>query len=248
MISLKLERLSSVVEEKVRPFLEEILRDYPDNVDSIHLTGSSVTEDYDEKSSDINSIVVLKKMDLKFVEFLAPLGKTHRKKGISAPLIMTPEYIRTSLDVFPIEFLDFKHIHETVFGEDILRGLNVSNTDLRHQCEREVKSRLIGLRQGYISSMGDRQVLTERLAGSISGYMPLFRGIIYLMGRERPVKKHDVISELASATGVDTTIFRKVLDIKRGRLKPAKEEIDTVFEEYYGATERIGEIIDDLIL
>jgi predicted nucleotidyltransferase len=248
MFSLKLEKLSRVVEEKVRPFLEEILAGYSENVDSIHLIGSAVTEDYHEKTSDISSIAVLKKMDLKFVEFLAPMGKKHSKKGISAPLIMTPEYIRTSLDVFPIEFLDFKHIHETVYGEDILRGLNVSNTDLRQQCEREVKSRLIGLRQGYISSMGDRQVLTGRLAGSISGYMPLFRGIICLLGRERPVKKHDVISELASATGVDTTIFRKVLDIKRGSLKPLKEEIDTIFEEYYDATERIGEIIDDLVV
>lgn len=248
MISLKLERLSPVVEEKVRPFLEEILLGHPDNMDSIHLTGSAVTDDYHEKTSDISSIMVLKKMDLKFVEFLAPMGKKHSKKGISAPLIMTPGYITSSLDVFPIEFLDFKHIHETVFGDDILKDLTISNTDLRQQCEREIKSRLIGLRQGYISSMGDRQVLTERLAGSISGYMPLFRGIICLMGRERPVRKHEVISELASATGVDTTIFRKVLDIKRGRLKPSKEEIDTVFEEYYNATEKIGDIIDDLVV
>ncbi|MEJ2696711.1 MAG: hypothetical protein P8013_08675 [Candidatus Sulfobium sp.] len=248
MISLRLEKLSPLVEEKVRPFLAEILRGYRDDIDSIHLTGSAVTEDYDEKTSDINSIVVLKKMDLKFVEFLAPMGKKYRKKGISAPLIMTPDYIRTSLDVFPMEFLDFKHIHETVFGEDILKDLMVTDADLRHQCEREVKSRLIGLRQGYISSMGDKQVLTERLAGSISGYMPLFRGIICLMGKERPVKKHEVISELASATGVETAIFRKVLDIKRGRLTPGKEEVDKVFEEYYAATEKIGEIIDGLIV
>lgn len=248
MSSLKLDRLSKVVKDKVIPFLEEIVGGYSGNLDSIHITGSAVTEDYHEPTSDINSVVVLKNMDLKFVEFLAPLGKKYSKKGISAPLIMTPEYIRTSLDVFPVEFLDLKHIHETVFGEDILSGLVISNTDLRQQCERDIKSRLIGLRQGYISSMGDRQVLTSRLAGSISGYMPLFRGIICLMGRERPVKKHDVISELASATGVDTAIFRKVLDIRRGHLKPGKEEIDTIFEDYYNATERIGERIDGFVV
>ena len=245
---LKLDRLSRTVEEKVRPFLEEILAGYRDNIDSIHLVGSAVTEDYHEKTSDINSVVVLKEMNLKFVEFLAPLGKRYRKKGVSAPLIMTPDYIKTSLDVFPVEFLDLKHIHETVFGDDILQSIDISNSDLRQQCERDVKSRLVGLRQGYISSMGDRPELTARLAGSISGYMPLFRGIIYLMGRERPVKKHDVIAELHSVTGVDTSIFRKVLDIRRGSLKPAKEEIDKVFEEYYAATEKIGEIVDGLAI
>lgn len=248
MSSLKMERLSGVVREKVGPFFEEIIAAHSDNMDSIYVTGSAVAEDYDGETSDINSVVVLKVMDLKFVEFLAPMGKKYGKKRVSAPLIMTPGYIRTSLDVFPVEFLDLKHIHVTVFGEDILKDLTISNSDLRRQCEGDVKSRLIGLRQGYISSMGDRQILTERLAGSISGYMPLFRGIICLVGRDRPLKEHDVISELASATGVDTTIFKKVLEIRRGRLKPAKEEIDRIFEDYYEATEKIGEIVDGLVI
>ena len=68
---------------------------------------------------------------------------------------MTPEYIRTSLDVFPVEFLNFKLIHATVFGEDIFESLEINRMDLRRQCERELKVKLVSLRQGYISSLGD---------------------------------------------------------------------------------------------
>lgn len=246
MFDIKLKRLLPMVAQRIKPFIEEILSGYSENIHSIHIVGSAVTEDFNEKTSDINSIFALKEMDLKFIELIAPLGKRYRKKSIAAPLVMTPEYIKHSLDVFPIEFLDFKLIHETIFGKDILKDIEISRVDLRHQCEREIKSKMIGLRQGYISSEGDRHMLTERFVSSIAGYMPLFRGIIFLMGKERPIRKHEVISELSASTGINTDVFGKILDIKRGKRKLSKDELKTVFEEYYLATEKIGKIIDEL--
>ncbi|HBG92235.1 MAG: hypothetical protein A3J81_08335 [Nitrospirae bacterium RIFOXYB2_FULL_43_5] len=246
MADIKLEGLSPAVVEKTAPFLAEVINNYSENIHSVYIVGSAVTADYNEKTSDINSIFVLKKMDLRFIEVIAPLGKRYKKKGVAAPLIMTPEYIMRSVDVFPVEFHDFKLIHQTVFGEDILNGIDVRMTDLRHQCEREIKSKLIGLVQAYIASQGDRRILTERFMNLITGYMPLFRGIIMLMGKKPPILKNDVISELSAATGINADIFRRILDIKRGRLKLTKDVMNTVFEEYYETTERIGKVIDDL--
>lgn len=245
MPDLKLEKLNDTVSGKVQSFAGEILSMYKDNIHSIHVVGSAVAPDFDEKSSDINSIFVLKSMDLKFIELIAPLGKKYRKKSISAPLIMTPLYIERSLDVFPIEFYNFKLIHETVYGEDLLRDLEFSRSDLRHQCEREIKSKLIWLRQSYLSSLGDRQLLTERFINSISGYMTLFRGIVFLMDKEPPIRKKDVITSLSEATAINTDVFMHILDMKKGILKPDKEQLTTFFEDYYGATEKLGTIIDD---
>jgi len=246
MSDIRLEKLLPFVAQRIKPFIEEILGDYPENIHSIHIVGSSVTEDFHEKTSDINTIYVLKDMDLKFIKAIAPLGKNYKKKGIAAPLIITPEYIIRSLDVFPIEFLDFKLIHETVFGEDILKDIEINKGDLRYQCEREIKIKLIGLRQGYISSLGDKSLITELLVNSIAGYLPLFRGIILLMGKEPPIRRHDVISALSASAGINADIFRRILDIKKGKLKPTKDELYTVFDEYYIATEKIGKIIDEL--
>jgi predicted nucleotidyltransferase len=245
MSVMNLEKLSTVVAEKIRPFVKELIDRYSGNIHSVHIVGSSLTPDYDEKTSDINSVVVLKTMDLEFVKFIAPLGRKYKKKGIAAPLIMTPEYIAGSLDVFPIEFLDFTLIHQTIFGEDILKGINVNATDLRLQCEREIKSKLIGLRQGYISSLGDRKILTKNFADSLAGYMALFRGIIFLMGKNPPVSKLDVIHSLSNATSVNTDIFIKILDIRKGKIKPNKEDLKTMFEQYYTSTEKIGKCIDE---
>lgn len=246
MYALALEKLRPLAAKNVRPFLEDVLSSHRDGIHSIYITGSSITDDFDEKTSDVNSVIVLKEMDLKFIETLARSGRKYRKHRVAAPLIMTPEYIRTSLDVFPVEFLNFRLSHATVYGEDILDGLDIRRTDLRHQCEREIKTKLISLRQGYIASAGDRKIITEGLARSITGHVPLFRGILYLLGKQPPVRQKDVISMISETADLNSGIFLKVLRVKQEKLRPGIQELNTIFEDYYAATVKLGKIIDEI--
>jgi hypothetical protein len=246
MPDLALNKLKPTAAKRIRPFLDEISGKYLDKIHSIHVTGTAITDDFDEKLSDVNSIFVLKEMDLKFLELIAPLDKKYGKHKVGAPLIMTPDYIKTSLDVFPIEFLNFKLIHSTVFGEDILENLEIDRMDLRHQCERELKVKLISLRQGYISSQGDRKLLTEGFVNSISGYIPLFRGIIVLFGKEPPVRQGEVITALSEAININTDVFARVLKEKHDKIKLSIDELNTIFEDYYKATEKTGKIVDEI--
>jgi hypothetical protein len=246
MSDLALEKLKPGAAKKIKPFLNEILTGYRKHIHSIHITGTAITNDFDEKISDVNSVVVLKEMDLKFLGLLAPLGKKYGRNKVAAPLIMTPEYINSSLDVFPIEFLNFKLIHATIFGEDILDDLAIGRMDLRYQCERELKTRLIWLRQGYISSQGDRKLLTEGFVTSITGYIPLFRGIIHLLGKVPPVSQSEVITALAAASNVNTDVFAKVLNEKYQKSKLSVDHLNTIFEDYYAATEKLGRIVDEI--
>lgn len=246
MSELNLEKLNTLAANKIKPFLDEILSRYKNKIHSIHITGTATNDDFDEKVSDVNSIIVLKKMDLQFLELLAPLGKKYRKQKVAAPLIMTPDYIKTSLDVFPIEFLNFKLIHSTVRGEDIWESIEIHRMDLRHQCERELKTKLIWLRQGYLSSMGDRKMLIDGFTSSITGYIPLFRGIISLLGKEPPVIQSKVMASLSKATNINTEVFSKILRIRHEKVRLSIDELNTIFEDYYSATEKIGKIVDEI--
>jgi hypothetical protein len=111
MTTIDLAGLVPAVARKIAPMLDDMLQEHAPNIHSIHIVGSAVIPDYNEKVSDINSLVLLRDMDLRFLTFLAPLGKKYGRQRIAAPLVMTPEYVQTSLDAFPIEFLDFKLIH-----------------------------------------------------------------------------------------------------------------------------------------
>jgi len=248
MNNLNVVGLNPAVAGKITPMLEDLLGEHAANIHSFHLVGSAVIPDYNEKLSDINSVLVLKTMDLRVLVFLAPLGKKYGKKRIAAPLVMTPEYIETSLDAFPVEFLDFKLIHKTVYGHDLLQDLRITMPNLRLQCEREIKTKLIGLRQGYVSSLGKKEEIAAVLVRSFTGSMALFRAIITLLGKEPPIPRTDVITMLGAATGINTDIFENLLMLKLKLLKPSEQELASFFERYYKTLEAAGKIIDDLTI
>ncbi len=246
MNKLDLSGLDPAVAAKISPMIDDLLARHAADIHSFHVVGSAVIPDYNEKLSDINSVAVLHNMDLKFISFLAPLGRKYGKKRIAAPLVMTPEYIRRSLDVFPIEFLDFKLIHRTIYGNDILKDLQVDMPHLRLQCEREIKTKLINVRQGYISSLGKKERLDAVLVRSITGSMAFFRAIIILLGRMPPVSRTDVIREFGAATKIETGIFTALLALKQKAVKPSERELHAMFEQYYVALESTDKIVDGL--
>ena len=238
--------LRDAAAERFKPFQDEVLKRYKDQIHSITITGSALTDDFDPEKSDVNSVFVLHAMDLEFLESLAPLGKTYGKKRIASPLIMTPEYIQNSLDVFPMEFLNIRLVHETILGEDLFQNLVIDKSDLRLQCERELKVRLIGLRQGYLSSSGDAKILTDLFINTIAGYIPLFRGIILILGKEPPIRNEDVLTVLAEVSGVDTQVFKTVLKHKKQKTKMIIKQLNAIFKDYYVAMEKLGDITDGI--
>ena len=240
--------LKADISARFKPFLEKILEPHQTLIDSVHIVGSALTQDFDPKHSDINSVIVLGKMDLKFLAYLAPLGKKFGRKRIAAPLIMTPAYIDNSLDVFPIEFFNIHHLHFTVFGEDVFQALDIDRSDLRRQCEQELKVKLIGLRQGYISAAGDQKLLARGFAESFSGYMPLFKAIIALLGQEPPYNNAEIIAKLEELSGIRVEVFKMVLNQKKDKTKPSIEQLNMVFEDYYTAIETLGDFIDALAI
>jgi hypothetical protein len=245
MEKLNFEGLPPSAVNRIHPFFQDILGCCPEKVDSLYVTGSAVTSDFNEKTSDVNSLIILDQLHFDFFKFLAPLGKKFKSKGVSAPLVMTPSYIQESLDVFPMEFLELRTIHKTAYGTDLIKDLEIDKPLLRLQCEREIKSRLIGLWNGYVSCMGEADSISGLLSRSIKGCFPLFRSIIFLTGGTPPLKKKDVIDDLNSGANIDKDVFTKALLLKHNRIND-KNELLQLFERYYGNLEAISGIVNAL--
>ena len=241
--------LAPEIRGQAAPFLNGIVKGFSaSQLHSIHIVGSVLTPDYHPRTSDINSVVVLNHVDLETIRRLAATVKPYAKKtkSISPPLVMTPGHITGSLNVFPVEYLNFKLVHETVWGEDIFSRLEIDRKDLRLQCERELEVMLVGLRQGYLKMIEDDKKLTEAFFRSIKSYVPLFRGLIYLLGKTPPVAARDVMEQLSALTGVNTYAFTKVHERKKFGTKLSSEELNTAFEQYYAAASRLAEITDEV--
>ena len=245
MTCLRTENLNPSLRDKISPFFHEILQNSAPRIHSLYLVGSVLTEDYLEKISDINSIIVLQEIDFTFLDTLAPLGKRYRRKGLAVPLIMDPVYLQHSVDVFPIEFLSFKLVHHTLYGEDLLAGLEINRQELKYQCDRELKGRIIWLQKHYVSSMGDKKpwLPTSSATWRLFAHPP---GDFTPAGPRASPWPGKGTGTHIYPNRLDTRVFARVYAIKKNQAKPSKEEVSHLFVEFYEATQRLTEVVDDL--
>src|SRR3989337_375622 len=248
MEELKLSNLPAHVQTVIEPFLKDILANYKEDIVSIYIIGSAVTKGFHPKYSDINTLIVVKGIEIPFYDFIASLGKRYGKKKIRAPLIMTRDYINRSLEAFPLEFMEMKLIHHLVYGEDVLKDIKIEKSDIRLQCERELKGKLQHLCQGYIKAMGNKTTLTDLFVGSLSGYFPLFRGILFLYSHEIPKEKLAFLQALSDCCGVDMKVYRNLMDIRSRNFYPPIEALKETFKNLYRVLDTITKKVDALNL
>ncbi len=244
MSALNLDSLRPDIRTRIEPFFREILSSHPDGIHALAVTGSAVTPDFEENTSNINSVILLNTMSLDFVRFLAPLGSKYRANRLAAPLVMTAAYAEKSLDVFPVEFLDLKLLHKIVFGADIFGALNIHPEHLRMQCEREIKSRLLALWQGYIVDLGRKDAVTALLIRSVKGMFPLFRGLLLLRDAEPPIARHDVIAAVEKHFPVERDVLEQVLSFSHQKAKLSDDAVYTAFERHYRNLQIISDSIE----
>src|SRR6185437_15811706 len=68
-----------------------------------------------------------------------------------APLFFTQSELQAVADVFPIEMFDIKHRHRILHGADPFQDLDVPMALHRVQLEHEIRTKLLLLRQHYLS-------------------------------------------------------------------------------------------------
>lgn len=246
-MSFNLSGLNPVVIERIYPFFNDLLISQRQNIHSIYIVGSSITPDFDERLSDINSVFVFHRIDFDLLRSISLLGKRYYKKKIAAPLLMTVDYIYESLDVFPVELLEFKLIHQIVYGDDIFNRLEIDRHYLRLQCEREIKSRMIGLRQGYISSLTKKENLADMISRFIIGYIPILRAIIYLSGEEPSIKRSDVVKRFSEICSIETESLNRAFLHRERLMGLSFDELDKMFESLYIMVEKTGKFINEIL-
>ena len=242
---LKLDAVRADVRERVKAFVEKLKEELGENLESITVVGSSLTEDF-KAGSDINTVVVLGKQNLDSLRPIASLSRPMSRKRISPPVLMTKSYIERSRDVFGVELLDFQLNHETILGEDPFAALSFEKKDVRLQCERELKATLIRLRQGYIAASANKKIVRDILISTAKGLGPLLRAMLWLKDIERPKTAEATFSKAADEFSVDTDSLRTAGKWRHEKTGLSETETASAFESVYAAVDRLAEIVDEL--
>ena len=246
MAKLDLEKIPEEVRKLIEPFAKKLIELLGDNLCSIAVFGSATGEDFIRKKSNVNPLVVLKEVELAHLKKCFKLVAQGRKKGIVAPLFLTRLHMETSSDVFPVEFLDMRDSHQMIYGEPIFERLDIGTENLRLECEEQLKGKLIRLRQVYLEVGANAKAISAVTVESLTSLIPVFRGMLKLSGEEPPRVKKEVIDATSKRFGVEERILQRVLDIKAGRAKLEKNDIEDFYGRYIKEIEKLAIAADQI--
>lgn len=234
--------------EKPEEVFEDITADYVGvfggDLVSILLYGSAAGGDYRPGHSDLNFLIVLTEAGIERLDRTFKTVERWRKRRVAVPIFVTETYVQSSLDVFPIEYLDMQRRHVTVHGRDVLEGLSFDPEHVRLQCEREIKGKLLLLREGFLETGGKGRRLKELIAQSLPAFAAIFEALLYLQGAEIPTRKADVFKQGAESLELDAGVFETLASVREERSKPDEAQLNRLFKDYLREVRKLASIAD----
>ena len=239
--------VKTVVQEALSGLIDDLRATHGDNLASVVLYGSAAAGDHIELRSDYNLLIALNKItpeDLRLAQ--APMREWQRL-GHPLPVYFTVEELSDAGDVFPIEFHQMAKARIVLFGRDPFEFVQLSDANLRHQTEYELRSKLIQLRRLYIPASVSTEKLCELMSDSLASFAALFRAVLLLHGKDAPVSKPDCVRATVQLLKLDAEPFEKIFEFRTSDSLPRSEsEANAIFGSYLFQIEQVVEAVDEL--
>jgi hypothetical protein len=162
------------------------------------------------------------------------------------PRLFTRELLHVSADVFPIELLDISTRHRVLYGDDPTTDVVIERGHLRLQVEREMREKLMRLREGYVECHASRssRCTKELLAASYTSFVRIFRACLHLVGAQHENSDDAVITMLGSWLDLAPDSFDGVARIARGE---RVRDVEAAFGSYYRALSAVESRVDRML-
>jgi len=231
------------LDQEINAFIQSLKEIYGNDLLSVILYGSASSGEFVTNHSNLNILVLLKSTELTLLKKASKIVKKFKKL---TPLFLTPEFIHSSTDIFPIEFLDMQENYNILYGQDILKDIHVDLKNLKFQCEQELKVKLLNLKQVYLNLNRQPVNLREPLFKAFTSILHILRNVLRLKGILPPYPKEDLLKKLALHLKIDICCWRKIQAAKSKKIKLSKAEIEELFSILVDNLEKITQDVDVL--
>jgi len=238
--------VKTVVKEALSGLVADLQATHGDNLASVVLYGSAAAGDHIELRSDYNLLIALHRItpdDLRQAQ--APMREWQRL-GHPLPVYFTVEELSDAADVFPIEFHQMANARIVLYGKDPFEFVHLSDDNLRHQAEYELRSKLIQLRRLYIPASVSVEKLCDLMSDSLASFAALFRAVLILNGKDAPVSKPDCVRATVELLNLDAAPFEQIFQFRSGDVYPGSEkQANDIFAAYLQELEKVIEAVDE---
>jgi hypothetical protein len=236
---------NNINQDSLNHFVEDLRSTHGDNLASVVLYGSAAVGDRMAQLGGYNVLVALHRItpeDLRLAQ--APIREWQRL-GQPLPVYFTLSELSDAADVFPIEFHQMERARKILYGTDPFELVQISDVNLRHQTEYELRGKLIQLRRSYIPASVSVEKLCALMGDSLGTFATLFRPVLLLSGTEPPVSKQDAVRATVRMLGLDGEPFERIFELlATGSSTLNESEANALFAAYLGQIERVIEAVD----
>jgi hypothetical protein len=230
--------------------LERLVRQlqvaHGDNLCSVTLYGSTAHDKADAQAKH-DVLVVLRRLELPDLHAAREPIRTWTRAGQPMPVYFSLDELLRAADVFPIEFLQMEQARKTLYGSDPFEFIDISNANLRHQTEYELRTKCLQLRRLYLSAPTSGEQLTSLMIRSLSSFAALFRAVLMLHGATAPVSKREAVRATVRVLGLDGAPFDRIFEIsERKDIRLEKQDADNLFGSYLAQLRRVIDAVDQL--
>lgn len=216
-------------------FVELAKQVFGASLESVIVYGSFLKETFTPGLSDVNVLVVAGEGHESALRELGRRGRRLLRKHSITPLVLTRREFATSADVFPMEYLDIVDTHRVVHGPDVTTELEISQSNLRHEVEHQLRGSLVSLRQLAIVAGRPRPfrkvLLRRRLEEWYGSLSAILRGLLRLHAvSEIPQQPDALVSEINRTLGLESGPILQLLACRQGACPDAVELIDALLE------------------
>ncbi|MBM4256574.1 MAG: hypothetical protein FJ147_11855 [Deltaproteobacteria bacterium] len=234
------------LESTLTQFTQELRNVLGDQLLAVVLYGSAAGENFVPGSSDLNTAIVVQHIGFEVLKKLQPHMSSWHKRGFAVPLIIDRNFLHHSRDVFPMEYLDIKEQHRTLWGEEIFDTLPISGEHLRFLAEHEVRSRLLRLQALYLERADEPPRLRQILLDSLKTFLTLMRHLLRLQGKSEVQNYAEVLSLFEQQFQVSFPEMHRLIAIRRGTRDWPHEPATEFFREYLEDVQRLVSLIETL--
>ena len=233
-------------EKEIEGFVADLADAFGDDLRSVVLHGSVARDEARRDVSDVNLLVLLDDVSPGALLRGAGLARRWREEEGAVPLLFTPEEWRRAADVFPVEVADMRDHRRVLLGDDPVEPLRISLRHLRLQAEREVRGRLVHLREGMLVAADSPEDLGRLLLSAAPSVATYARAVLRLERRAVPAATPDVVEDVADRLAVDPAPFLEVWKARArpGDLRPTLERTAGVFELLLAIAEHVDTLED----
>jgi len=224
--------------------VENLRAAHGDNLASIVLYGSVAAGDHVAEHSDHNLLIALKRIASDDLRLSQNAMGDWLKSGQPMPVYFTVEELSRAVDVFPIEFLQMEKARRVLYGRDPFEFVEISQANLRHQTEYELRTKLIQLRRLYLPASTSVEKLSALMSDSLASFAALFRAVLILHEQEPPISKAESVRATVRLLGLDESCFDKLLELRSKSKTLTEAEANNIFSAYLSQIERVIEAVD----